>query len=400
MAGTKRKKRDSRQRKQKRRTFLFEVIERDPSDNTPKTEMMSINDNCIEEVLEWLSLSDLVSLSTTCKRMKDVVSRYFGRKYPTKRITIKMDSDLRGRIEYWPRELYVQRFREYFQNIAIRGRQPIIFRHVGSFCNKTPKKLRILEAKALTEMHGKCIEDLLKNVEIVEFEDCSFATDFYDSFLKYCLNLKQLVLKSFAECTHNGTKNRWLLHKYPHLRRLSWSFDEKPPEELTYFFHRNPKVQSFAAAKFPLEITKLITNAGIKFDELCLDIGFGVDLNMKQIFQSIEQLHQQGQFKKLQMIPTTSMFVAAKFPPMPYLEAIMANQVFEDVIAAMKSLKKISLGKLSKERAKLVNARPLAIYLKEELFVNIKWAEENLKQGLVEIKRAESHFVNNTLVRM
>lgn len=161
------------------------------------------------------------------------------------------------------------------------------------------------------------------------------------------------------------------------------------------------------------------------------------------------------------MVPTTSMFVAAKFPPMHYLEAIMANQVFEDVIAAMTSLKvlyldailfraeaeilaqnltnleeiyaytdsvdaivpfvchspklmkiyvnktflpkfmqKIHLGKLSKERAKLENACPLSIYLKEELFVNIKWAEDNLKQGLVEIKRAESHFVNNTLVRM
>lgn len=143
-----------------------------------------------------------------------------------------------------------------------------------------------------------------------------------------------------------------------------------------------------------------------------------------------------------------------------YLEGITANQVFEDVIAAMKTLKvlyldailfrteaeilaqnltnleeiyaytdsvdaivpfvchsaklvkiyvnktfvskmqKINLGKLSKERAKLgPTARQLAIYLKEELFVNIKWAEENLKQGLVEIKRAESHFINNTLVR-
>ena len=122
MAGTKRTRRDARQRKQKRRKLLFEVIESDPSDNNaPKTELMLINDNCLEEILEWLSLSDLVSLSTTCKRMNGVVSRYFGRKYPTKRITIKMDSDLRGRIEYWPRELYVQRFREYFQNIAIRG---------------------------------------------------------------------------------------------------------------------------------------------------------------------------------------------------------------------------------------------------------------------------------------
>lgn len=121
MAGTKRNRRDARQRKQKKRKLLFEVIDCDPNDNTPKTELMLINDNCLEEILEWLSLSDLVSLSTTCKRMNGVVSRYFGRKYPTKRITIKMDSDLRGRIEYWPRELYVQRFREYFQNIAIRG---------------------------------------------------------------------------------------------------------------------------------------------------------------------------------------------------------------------------------------------------------------------------------------
>lgn len=113
-----------------------------------------------------------------------------------------------------------------------------------------------------------------------------------------------------------GRAFRWLLYRYPRLELLSWSFSDVPPEELKTFFHRNPKVKSFAAARFPLEITKLIMNGGHKFDELCLDIGFGVDLNIKQIFQSIELLHQQGQFKKLQMVPTTSMFVAAKFPPM------------------------------------------------------------------------------------
>lgn len=446
-------------RKLKKRKMLFEVIEsNDSDDDDTKANLVSINDNCLDEIMDWLSLADLVNLSTTCKRMQAVTSRYFGRNYPTKRMTVKMDAQ---RIEFWPREKYVQRFREYFQNIAIRGRQPVIFRHVGTICNKTPKKIRILEATALTEMHGKCLEELLKNVEIIEFEDCSFASELYDCFLKYCENLKQIVLKSFAECTHKGIKHKWLLQKYPKLQHLSWSFDEPPPDELTTFFHRNPGVRSFAASKFPIEVTKLIMNAGIKFDELCLDIGFGVDLNMRQIYQSIETLHQLGQFKKFQMIPTTSMFVAAKFPPMPYLEAIMANQVFEDVIAAISSLKvlyldailfraeaeilaqklenleeiyaytdsvdaivpfvyytrklrkiyvnktflpkfmqKINLQKLSKERAKLGDASPLAIYLKEDLYISIKWAVDDLKCGLIEIKRAESHFINNSLVRM
>lgn len=462
MAGV-RKKRESKHkktlRKLKKRKLLFELIESTvPAEEDTRANLVTINDNCIEEILDWLPLTDLVNLSTTCKRLQGVVSLYFGRNYPTKRMTVKMDG---LRIEFWPREKYVQRFKEYFQNIAIRGRQPAVFRHVGSICNKTPKKIRILEAKALTEMHGKCIEEILSNVEIVEFEDCSFAAELYDSFLKYCSNLKQLVLKSFAECTHKGIKNKWLLEKYPKLKQLSWSFDEAPPEELSVFFHRNPGVRSFAASKFPVEVTKLIMNAGIKFDELCLDIGFGVDLNMKQIYQSIENLHQLGQFKKFQMIPTTSMFVAAKFPPMHYLEGIMANQVFEDVIAGITSLKvlyldailfraeaeilaqnltnleeiyaytdsvdaivpfvyytrklrkiyvnktflpkhmqKINLAKLSKERAKLGDALPLSIYLKEDLFISIKWAEDDLRCGLIEIKRAESHFINNSLVRM
>ncbi|XP_031639911.1 uncharacterized protein LOC116351894 [Contarinia nasturtii] len=455
----KRSKRDARQRRQKKRKLLFEVIENDAADDGPKTELLALNENCLEEVLEWLPLSDLVCLSTTCKRLQGVVSRYFSRKYPTKRMTVKMDA--RQRIEFWPREKYIQRFREYFQNIGIRGRQPALFRHVGTICNKTLKKIRILEATALTEMHGRCIEELLKNVEIVEFEECSFAADFYDSFLKYCSNLKQLVLKSFKECTHSGIKNKWLLQKYPHMKHLNWSFDEPPPDELITFFHRNPNVRSFGAARFPLEVTSLIMKAGIRLEVLCLDIGFGVDLNMKQIFQSIDTLHKQNQFKKLHMIPTTSMFVAARFPPLEYLDAIMANQVFEDVIAAMHSLKvlyldailfraeaeilaqnlinleeiyaycdaidaivpfvlhsvklkkiyvnktflpkhmqKINLNKLSKERAKLQNACHLVIYLKEELYINIKWTVEDLKQGLIEIKRAESHFINNTLVRM
>lgn len=319
------KRQEMKTRRQKKRRVLFEVIPNDPFDDGTKTELMSINENCIEEILEWLPLNDLVSLTTTCKRMQGIVSRYFSRKYQTKRMTVKMDK--RQRIEFWPRELYVQRFREYFQNIGIRGRQPALFRHVGSICNKAPKKIRILEAEALTEMHGRCIEELLRNVEIIELEECSFVAEFYDSFLKYCLNLKQLVIKSFKECTHSGIKNKWLLQRYPHLKYLHWSFKKPPPDELTTFFHRNPNVKSFGAAKFPLEITKLLLNGGIQLDELCLDIGFGVDLNMKQIFDSIDILHKQGLFNKLHMIPTTSMFVGARFPTIPYLVAIMANQV-------------------------------------------------------------------------
>lgn len=269
MVGVKRKRDAKNRRKLKKRKQLFEVVETDSDDDSSKANMMTLNDNCLEEVMEWLSLADLVSLSTACKRMQAVASRYFGRKYPTKRMTVKMD---RQRIEFWPREMYVQRFREYFQNIAIRGRQPAVFRHVGAICNKTPKKLRILEATALTEMHGKLLSDILRNVEIIEFEDCSFAADFYDCFLKYCHNLKQLVLKSFAECTHKGVKNRWLLEKYPKLVHLNWSFEEAPPEELKTFFHRNPGVRSFAASKHPLEITALISSAGLKFDELCLGL--------------------------------------------------------------------------------------------------------------------------------
>lgn len=303
--GGKKQRREMKPRKQKRQKRMFEVIENDSDCDEEQMNVISINDNCLEEISEWLSLPDLVSLSMTCKRMQSVVSSYFSRKYPTKRMTVKMDRE--QRIEFWPREKYVQRFREYFQNIAIRGRQPAIFRHLGRMCNKTPKKIRILEAHALTSMHGKCIEEALNNVEIVEFEECSFATDFYDSFLKYCLNLKQLVLKSFTECTHSGIKNKWLLQKYPHMKHLNWSFDESPPEELKTFFHRNPNVCSFAASKYPLEITNLIMKAGVRLDELCLDIGFGVDLNMKQIFQSIDDLHKLGLFKKLHMIPTTSM---------------------------------------------------------------------------------------------
>lgn len=79
----------------------------------------------------------------------------------------------------------------------------------------------------------------------------------------------------------------------------------------------------------------------------------------------------------------------------PKLHKIYVNKTF-----LPKFMQKINLPKMAKERAKLENACLLTIYLKEELFISIKWAVDNLRQGLIEIKRAESHFVNNTLVRM
>lgn len=79
----------------------------------------------------------------------------------------------------------------------------------------------------------------------------------------------------------------------------------------------------------------------------------------------------------------------------PKLRKIYVNKTF-----LPKFMQKINLTKLSKERGKLIGACPLSIYLKEELFITVKWAVDDLKMGLIEIKRAESHFVNNTLVRM
>lgn len=77
------------------------------------------------------------------------------------------------------------------------------------------------------------------------------------------------------------------------------------------------------------------------------------------------------------------------------LKKIYVNKTF-----LPKYMQKINLVRLSKERAKLQNACHVIIYLKEELYTAIKWLADDLICGKIEIKRAESHFINNTLVRM
>lgn len=104
------------------------------------------------------------------------------------------------------------------------------------------------------------IKKLFNRVEIVQIRNCTMEVDFYTSFLKFCINLKELYVQEadvgqyrnrygYGSGQEEQVNESWLLQTYPNLQHF-----ELIPQfsnhivELCQFFDRNPNMRSFSVS--------------------------------------------------------------------------------------------------------------------------------------------------------
>lgn len=416
------------------------------------TEFMSLNDYCIDEICEWLPLSSLASLGLTCSRLNQVASSYFRRKHPANYVTISLSID--GNIRLSPDQPYVHCFSDQFQSITIYGVDLSLFHFAASkFKEKRIKKFSFFAADLLTEEHARIIADILKNAEVIEFIRCSTIGSLYE-ILKYCSNMKTLVLKSLTECKHYGKANEWLLQKHTKLKHLQWNLSPTMiPTEFRAFFQQNPNVGSFYANEHLLPffrmnqiqlktlILKLKTYYifSNKFDDLrrmCNEQAFQTlyligDLgNVDQTYPTLTNVEGicSGRIK---VIPIAEIFPRLKFlkaeirsmqqakdiatqfvhleeayidvsqidyivPLVRYARTL--KKIYIDNTIAMKPGNKLSRINLNKQRNKLNGASNLTIYLNENAYLKIKCMSICNDNCLIHFRTIESHVSDNVFV--
>lgn len=386
----------------------------------------------------------------TCSRLNQICSSYFRRKHPANYVVI---SSSKGKVQLSPDQPYVYCFSEHFQSVIIYGADPSLFHFAATkFKEKPLKKVSFFAADNLTEDHAQIIDGIMQVAEVIEFIRCSTVGSLHN-ILKYCSNMKSLVLKSFNECKENGQKYQWLLQRYPRLEHLHWDLPLSIPPELNGFFQQNPTVTSIYGTE---QLLPFIQQNSIKLNTLVLKLVQRVQIS---IFQQLRMMNDQESFQTVYLIGdlshiehtypvldnvegissdrTTTSSLISLFPRLKLLKteirsmkqakdiaiqlihleeaylnvnhidyivplvrfATNLKKIFIDNTTAMKPGTKLSQLNLHKQRSKLAGAVYLKIYLKEEAYLKIKCMSICTQNCLVQFHPLEQHVAQNVFVK-
>lgn len=280
------------------------------------TDFVSMNNDCIYKIFEWLDLDDICSISETCKKLKVLSSDYFQRKYNNKVVNGMRIIAVNGKIELQPNERCVSCFSQCFdtvivnvnstlsRNIDVRKLDLPLF--IRENCSEYLSTIKF-QSMFLYHSIGDSIINILENVENVVFSACNLEGT-YHQILKHCRNLKyltleesygnkidQLLLQKYSKlehfnCRYYGrvllTNNlKIFLQQHPNLKQLSWCF--------------HARIRETTFSDKTLECIEMIVENGKNLEELFLS--FDGTYNLGSICDSLKVLCDRKHFKRLEL---------------------------------------------------------------------------------------------------
>ncbi|XP_055301901.1 uncharacterized protein LOC129568254 [Sitodiplosis mosellana] len=265
--------------------------------------------DCFHEIFDWLQLHDVTSFGRTCKRLQQVAGDFYRSNYVSKRIIAESG----GYILYHDLNI----FTPYIEKISICGNNSEVYDFVGIKC-KSIREIRL--GNNLPEDAIERIKNVLKKVEVIEMNECTFRQEFYEYFLKQCPKLKKLSVKRSYKIRNKaiiiGSDNDWLLRKYPTLEHIELTdIYEFQMNELNNFFELNHNVRSLSIDSASLEANQdLFLSSNTKLEKLTVE--FSSQNLSKPVNDLLAQLHERNFFKHL--------LVYFRFDPQENLEQMFA----------------------------------------------------------------------------
>lgn len=209
-----------------------------------------LNDDCIDKILEWLSLDDLCSCSVTCKRLQALCDNHFRRKHPKEAtVTVKIKIRSGGVLSVWPLKSCFKHFRNFIKNLTLWVRleygncediQESLMSYIVNLVQQKcdPKLRRVhLDSEVKINLRSICgeIEGFLRNVEVVRFDG---GTD-ESGFLSYCPSVRKVIVEF-----HSENVEAILYQRYQRLTHLSY-IDCKVVDAETFskFLQMNGQIQ-------------------------------------------------------------------------------------------------------------------------------------------------------------
>lgn len=229
---------------------------------------------CFHEIFEWLSLEDIHTVGQTCQRLQAIAGDFIKCYLQAANLLC-----CNGGIRIIPGG-FLYDSSAVVQKVAIEGDDAEPYRYMQLNC-KSLKRIDFREAVITTD-RAKQIESILEKVEIIQLTNCDVRGDFYDCFLKFCTNLKHLIVDdNKPEHILIGTDNQWLSRSYPTIDHVEFNvlYYSKMNKilELTLFFEYNSHIQSLATDLIGLLHMQIalkqsqvrLCNLGIAFDDFC-----------------------------------------------------------------------------------------------------------------------------------
>lgn len=276
-------------------------------DQPVDSEFMNLNDDCILELLQRLSLFDLCKMSDTCVRLRILAGICFKRKYPQLAFDEMEIGRTSGEIFFLPNSLHVKFFSEVMPNLKIKfpsERDADMVQLIRKRCRNL--KMIIFDGGCLLESYGSDLEDVLKTVETVVFLHSVLQTSNFVEILKHCPRLKQLALHE-----HYGDNklNEVFLGTYPTLQHLKYIHEGTISlDNLTQFFQQNSIVTitlyfcdllQGTSNDNILDLIRCIAKNGIHLVQLSLSF-YGY-FDWTEISKEIEFLCEHKYFKHLEL---------------------------------------------------------------------------------------------------
>lgn len=308
-----------------------------------KMEFESLNDDCINEILDWLSIEDLRKFKKTCKRSyllaNEHYKRTYGQPFASYRLSrgdLKYDGDsdnksfasIAQKIEF---DSNVKHVSEMFKKIN----QNVKFININTnrlIANKTQSSsmrqgnrvsTRIIEKRRqniVPDSNETCTKDMLKNVQMID------STTLSDSFLCNFTNLEYIRYRPKEK------KNEELLGHYPMLKQFElydpWLYESENWEKVKIFsekfLKRHPNIKTFSLNA--CDTSNWLLDSGLNFDDLVLRINLKTE-NTDQFIENVHSLHKKQQFKTLHLIidENVDFLLNSKLSTLKFVDSIEIN---------------------------------------------------------------------------
>lgn len=268
----------------------------------------ALNDDCVYNILERLSLTQLLRVSNTCKRFRGLAWNVFRRQFQD----LASQAVVVGKYDGVTRLAETPSFMKYFRKrlpvLAIRVSENLVddefWQFVRTKCHKNVKEIeiRLLEGK-WNERFTDEIKKVLKRIESIEFvfyQDSVVEIDYLNEFLKHTPALKKFAMVGFGL-----EKFKYTLLELPqNLEAIDIYTCRSEMKELDKFFKKNPNISKFICrildnVVLVQRILKLIYQTNV--NELFLISSGTKEIDFATIKTELKMLDERENFKRFHL---------------------------------------------------------------------------------------------------
>lgn len=225
----------------------------------------------INDILDLLSIDSLCAFSRTCKSFQQTAKTYFNEKYPSLAIDIGDEDE--------SKPLHFRCFGDVVQHLQLSGASLDDFTFAAARVNRNLRELsfnRTTEDKKedhIGKEYVDSIKNVLENVKTVCATNCIFEKGGVEYLLTNCKNID-----GFGFAARKNTTYRFQFQKVPTLKTLDVAFEAKANV---------------------IELLKLLQMKRVQLDELVLSFLSEHSGIMKEVFDLLDAMYDNGVFKKL-----------------------------------------------------------------------------------------------------